>query len=93
MSQRLSFLQIMSAMAETILERDKKRGGGIVLTMPTNERRSRSPKSSGPGGEAYILANSFVAPPHHSQDYASSSRLGFSQNIGFHRAHNLEKTQ
>ena len=66
-----------------ILERDKKRVGGVVLTTPTIERRCRSPKSSGPFGEAHLLPNFCVTPPWHSFDYAASSRLEFGQNLGF----------
>ena len=66
-----------------ILERDKERVGAVVLTIPTIERRRRSPKASGPFGEAPLLANSGVAPPWRSLHYAASSRLGFGQKNGF----------
>ena len=80
-------------MAEMIFERDKKQGGAVVLTTATIERRRRSQKSSGPSGEAHLLANSCVAPPWHSLNYAASSRLVFVQNMGFQCAHYLVKAQ
>ena len=76
-----------------IFERDKKQGGGIVETMPTSERRRRSQKASGPGGEPPLLANSYVVPPWHSLNYAASSRLGFGQNRGFQSPYYLGEGQ
>ena len=55
----------MGTLAEPIFERDKKRVGGIVLTMPTIERRGRRRK-----GEARIDAICGVAPPRRSYHYA-----------------------
>ncbi len=60
----------MGTLAEPIFERDKKRVGGIVLTMPTIERRGRSRKSASPKGEARIDAICGVAPPRRSYHYA-----------------------
>ena len=70
-------------MAETILERDKEREGERSVNYADDERRRRSRKSSSPEGEAHLLVVSRVAPPRHSLNYASSSRLGYDQNMGF----------
>ena len=43
-------------MTVTIFERDKERGGDIVLTMATTNDADRVQKSSGPFGEGQILS-------------------------------------
>ena len=80
-------------MAEMILERDKESRRRHSSNYADDERRSRSPKSSSPEGEARLLPVCGVAPPRHSYYYVSSSRLAYGQNPGFHRAHYLVKAQ
>ena len=66
-----------------ILERDKKRGGGIVLTMPTTNDAGAAQNRPAPQGKPLFCPSDCVAPPRHSLNYASSSRLAYGQNRGF----------
>ncbi len=72
----------------TIFERDKERGGGIVLTTPTTSDVVAVKNRPAPLGKAEF-AVSCVAPPRQSQDYASSSRLVYGQIQHFQNSYYL----
>ncbi len=44
----------MGTLAETILERDKERGGGIVLTMPTTSDAVAAQNRPAPSGKPHL---------------------------------------
>ena len=73
----------MGNLAVPIFERDKERGGGIVVTMPTTRDADAAENWPAPKGKPIFCPSDCVAPPHHSHDYASSSRLAYGQNMGF----------
>ena len=70
-------------LAVTIFERDKERGGGIVVTMPTTRDTVAVKNSPAPEGKPLFCPSDCVAPPRHSYYYASSSRLAYRQNRSF----------
>ena len=70
-------------LAEMIFERDKERGGGVVLTTPTTNDAVAVENHPAPQGMPIFCPSDCVAPPRHSQDYVSSSRLAYEQNLGF----------
>ena len=73
----------MRSLAVPIFERDKERGGGIVVTMLTTRDAGAAENWPAPEGKPLFYLSDCVAPPHHSYDYASSSRLAYRQNRGF----------
>lgn len=73
----------------TILERDKKREGGIVLTMPTTNDAVVVQNRPAPKGKSIFESSACVAPPRHSHHYASLSRLAFDPNLDFQNAYYL----
>ena len=77
----------------TIFERDKERGGGIVLTMPTTSDAGAVKNRPAPKGEAHLDVICGVAPPRHSLNYASSSRLASDIHLGFQNAYYLGEGQ
>gem|GEM_PF-6063716 len=71
-----------------ILERDKERGGGIVLTMPTTRDAVVVQNHPAPEGKPIFCLSDCVAPPRHSHHYSSSSRLVSRQNLGLQNSYN-----
>ena len=83
----------MGTLAVPILERDKERGGDIVLTMATTRDAGVAENRPAPEGKPIFWLSDCVASPQHSYYYASLSRLAYNQNMGFQRAHYLVKAQ
>ncbi len=73
----------------TIFERDKERGGDMVLTMSTTRDAGAVENRPAPQGEGHLRIVCCVTPPHHSQDYASSSRLASDPNLAFQNSYYL----
>ena len=69
--------------AEANVERDKERGEGIVKTMPTTNDDVAAHVRPAPKGKPLFCPSDCVAPPRHSLNYVSSSRLAYGQNLGF----------
>ena len=83
----------MGTLAESILERDKERGGGIVVTMATTSDAGVAQKRPAPEGKpgfglsaALLLLDVVKTTP-------SSSRLASDVNPGFQYAHYLVEPQ
>ena len=77
----------MGILAEMIFERDKERGEGIVVTMPTTNDAGAVKNHPAPEGKPIFCSSDCVTPPRHSLNYVSSSRLASKQNLGFQYAH------
>ena len=80
----------------TIFKRDKERGGGIVVTMPTTNDVVAVKNRPAPKGKPIWTPSDCVAclpdrqaPSRHSQDYASSSRLASDPNLDFQNSYYL----
>lgn len=64
-----------------------------MLTTTTTRDAVMIKNHPAPTGKPIFCPSDIVAPPRHSQDYSSSSRLASGQNPGFQCAHYLVKAQ
>ena len=55
----------------------------MVLTMPTTRDAVAVKNRPAPQGKPLFCPSDCVAPPRHSLNYSSSSRLAYGQNRGF----------
>ena len=76
----------------TIFERDKERGGDIVITTSTTNDAVAVKNSPALWGSPSLTVCG-VAPPRHSHDYSSSSRLAYGSNLDFQNSYYLGKGQ
>ena len=83
----------MDTLAELILERDKERGGGIVMTMPTTSDAVAAQNQPAPSGKPGFTPSAALLLLDVVTTTSSSSRLASDINPGFQRAHYLVKPQ
>ena len=83
----------MDTLAEPILERDKERGGGIVVTMPTTSDAVAVQNRPAPKGEPGFMPSAALLLLDVVKTTPSSSRLASDINPGSQRAHYLVKGQ
>ena len=83
----------MGTQAEPILERDKERRGGIVLTMPTRRDAVAAQNRPAPEGKPGFMPSAALLLLDVVKTTSSSSRLASDINPGFQCAHYLVKPQ
>ena len=83
----------MGTLAETILERDKKRGGGIVLTMPTTSDAVAVQNRPAPSGKPHLWPSAALLLLYIVTTMSRRRALHPTQIWGFQRAHYLVKTR
>ena len=83
----------MGILAELILERDKERGGGIVVTMPTTSDAVAVQNQPAPLGKPGFMPSATLLLLDVVTTTFSSSRLASGINPGFQRAHYIVKPQ
>ena len=80
-------------MAETILERDKERGGGIVVTMPTTNDAGAVQNWPAPSGKPHLWPSAALLLLGRVKTMPRRRALHPIQIWGFQRAHYLVKAQ
>lgn len=83
----------MGTLAEMILERDKERGGGIVMTMATTNDAGAAQNRPAPEGKPGFTTSAALLLLSVVTTTLSSSRLASAINPGFQCAHYLVKGQ
>ena len=83
----------MGTMAESILERDKERGGGIVLTTPTTSDAVAAQNRPAPSGKPDIWPSAVLLLLGIVNTMPRRRALHPAQILGFQRAHYLVKAQ
>ena len=83
----------MGTMAELILERDKERGGGIVVTMPTTSDAVVVQNQPAPSGKPHLWSSAALLLLDIVTTISRRRALHTAQTWGFQRAHYLVKAQ
>ena len=83
----------MGTLAEPILERDKKRGGGIVVTMSTTSDAVAAQNWPAPSGKPHLWLSAALLLLDIVTTMSRRRALHPTQIWGFQRAHYLVKTQ
>ena len=83
----------MDTPAEPILERDKERGGGIVVTMPTTSDAVAAKNRPAPSGKPHLWPSAALLLLDIVTAMSRRRALHPAQILGFQRAHYLVKTQ
>ena len=83
----------MDTLAEPILERDKERGGGIVMTMPTTSDAVAVQNRPAPSGKPHLWPSAALFLLDIVTTMSRRHALHPAQIWGFQRAHYLVKAQ
>ena len=83
----------MEALAEPILERDKERGGEIVVTMPTTSDAVAVQNRPAPSGKPHFWPSAALLLLDIVTTMSRRRALHPAQTWGFQRAHNLVKAR
>ena len=89
----MSLPYIMVTLAETILERDKERGGGIVLTTPTTSDAVVVQNRPAPTGKPHLWPSAALFLLGIVNTMTRRRALHPAQTWGFQRAHNIVRAQ
>ncbi len=83
----------MEPLAEPILERDKERGGGIVVTIPTTRDAVAVQNRPAPSGKPHLWPSAALLLLDIVTTMSRRRALHPTQIWGFQRAHYLVKAQ